>query len=78
MGAIKVSIRGHAVEYFPGKQECFDFTTDEPLTIRKMLEVLGVNPLLIMMASVNGEKRSKDFTVKPDDEVLLFSPPSGG
>jgi molybdopterin converting factor small subunit len=66
------------VEYFPGQEERFDFPADKPLTIRQMLDILGVNPLLIMMANVNGVKRSKDYTITAGDEVLLFSPPSGG
>ena len=78
MGVIKVSVRGHAVTYFPGQQERFEFSTDQPLTIVDMLKRLGVDPLLIMMANVNGEKRPKTFVVKPGDDVLLFSPPSGG
>jgi len=78
MNAIKVSVRGHAVKYFPGEQERFDFETDTPLTILDMLKTLGVEPLLVMMASVNGEKQPKTAIIKPGDEVLLFSPPSGG
>ncbi|HSL94218.1 MAG TPA: MoaD/ThiS family protein [Bacillota bacterium] len=56
----------------------FDFPVEGPLTIRQMLNVLGVDPLLIMMANVNGVKRPKDYTLSAGDEVLLFSPPSGG
>jgi molybdopterin converting factor small subunit len=78
MGVIKVSVRGHAVKYFPGEQERFDFQADEPLTILDMLKALDVEPLLVMMANVNGQKQPKTATIKPGDEVLLFSPPSGG
>ena len=78
MGVIKVSVRGHAVKYFPGEQERFDFETEAPLTILDMLKTLGVEPLLVMMANVNGERQPKTALIRPGDEVLLFSPPSGG
>ena len=78
MGVVRVSVRGHAVEYFPGKEERFDFPVDEPVTVRQMLGALGVNPLLIMMVNINGVKRPKDHPLNDGDEVLLFSPPSGG
>ncbi len=78
MGVIKVSVRGHAVEYFPGQAERFDFPVNGPLTVRQMLDSLGVNPLLIMVVNVNGVKRPKDHLLSDGDELLLLSPPSGG
>lgn len=78
MGVIHVSVRGHAVAFFPGQQERFDFPAQEPLTVLAMLEKLGVDPLLVMLVNVNGEKKPKDFIIRPGDEVLLLGPPSGG
>jgi len=78
MGEVRVSVRGHVVKYFPEEAERFVVTIEAPLTIVELLRQLKVDPMLIMMVHVNGQKQLKSSMIQAGDDVLFFSPPAGG
>jgi len=78
MGKVSIKVRGHVVQYFPQQEERFEVDIFQPMTIFDLLKQLQVDPQLIMMVHINGQKQPKAALVNVGDEVLLFSPPAGG
>lgn len=75
---ISVQVRGHTARYFPEGKDQLTVPWPGEITVRQLLERLGVDHLLIMRVNVNGTKVTKDHILADGDEVLFFSPPAGG
>jgi len=74
-----VRVVGHAVEYFPGRKDRYDLEFKEPVSVRDIIERLGVNRAFVMAAIVAGKREDFDFVVTRDGtEVVLMTPPAGG
>jgi len=76
--SIEIAIKGHCLEYFPHIAEVFHHTTTPGLTLRQIMNELGINPQLIMGVVVNGKLQKKEYIPENGDRVILLSPPSGG
>ncbi len=46
--------------------------------VRAVLERTGINPLLVMMVTVDGETADKDQMLDHDAEVVVVGPVAGG
>jgi len=77
MEYVTFTIHGHAREYFPSKERFRHKVTGET-TVRRVLEHLGVNPLLVMYVVKNGKRVSLDDPITGGDEVVLITPAAGG
>jgi len=49
-----------------------------PASLRHILAQAGINPLLVMMVTVDGERGDKDQAVDHDAEIGLIGPMAGG
>lgn len=61
-----------------GLPETAEVTSDSPLSIAQITGQLGVNPLLIVVAVVEGKARSLDYIVEKDAAINLIGPVAGG
>ena len=78
MITVKILIRGHCHEYFPHLPVEFEHSFNAGLTLRQIMEALGIKPQLIMGVSVNGKLQDKSYVPAEGDIILLISPPTGG
>lgn len=76
--AVTIKVHGHIAEFFPGKRTVHTMDIAQPKQIRAAVTELGVNPELILMAIVNGQRQSMAYELKDGDEVVLISPTAGG
>lgn len=60
---------------FPGNMA---LDIDEPMPVWQLLGLLNIDPLLVMMVTVNDHQESKDYIVRDDSELVLYGPISGG
>ena len=51
---------------------------DGPTSLREILVRAGINPLLVMAVTVDGERRDKDHVIDHDAEIGLIGPVAGG
>ena len=49
-----------------------------PAPVREALARAGVNPLLVMMVTLNGQKLDKDGLVGEGGEMVVVGPAAGG
>ncbi|MCL6548688.1 MAG: hypothetical protein K6T30_07240, partial [Alicyclobacillus sp.] len=72
---MKVTVRvvGHAVEFFPGRKDRYDLEFEGPVTVRGILERLGVGSALVMAAIVDGKRVDFGRHVPDVAEVLLMT-----
>jgi len=49
-----------------------------PAPVRAVLEKAGINPLLVMMVTVDGETTDKEQILVHDAEIALVGPVAGG
>jgi hypothetical protein len=63
------------LEHLPGKM-----TVDvaEPSALREILVQAGINPLLVMVVTVDGERGEKDQVIDHDAAIGLIGPMAGG
>ena len=52
--------------------------TASPPTIRQLAADIGVPPILVVLAFVNGRKRGLDEPLTQDAEIYLMGPVAGG
>lgn len=71
-------VHGHTAEYFPGKRTRHVVSLESPVSVREIIERLGVRPELIMGVFVEGCRMSKDYVPSDGAEVVLISPAAGG
>ncbi len=55
-----------------------EITCPEGITIKELLESIGINPHLVILSVVNGSLKSKDTVLKDGDKLLLADSFSGG
>jgi len=60
-----------------GKKE-FDLEVGDPLTIRQLRDLIGINPAIPLIVMVNNHGEAENFVVKDGDRVALFPPIGGG
>ncbi len=75
---ITLHVNGHAVEFFPGKSATHHLTLPAPMSIREILEFMGVKSELVMFAFSNGQRRDKEYVPADGEELTLITPPAGG
>jgi len=76
---IKAKVHGHVVSLVPEKQDRFEVTLEEPVTVRAFIrDHIGVNPMVFGAVVVNGTTRRLDHVLDQDSELLLLSPIAGG
>ena len=57
----------------------FPFTVEDGTTIGQLVsEVLSIPPGEVALAAVNGERASKDYVLRSEDQLDLFPPIGGG
>jgi hypothetical protein len=49
-----------------------------PASLREILVEAGINPLLVMLITVDGERREKDQVIDHDARIGLVGPMAGG
>ena len=52
--------------------------TTSPTTIRQLAAEIGVPPILVVLAFVNGRKQGLDEPLTEDAEIYLMGPVAGG
>jgi hypothetical protein len=75
---LRILVLGHSASYFPGGKHEHHLELSHPLKIRDAIAKLGVDPLLIMRAQLNGRPASFEDEVSQDAELVLISPTAGG
>lgn len=60
-----------------GKKE-FDLEVGNPVTIRQLRDLIGINPAIPLIIMVNNHGEAENFVVKDGDRVALFPPIGGG
>ncbi len=58
--------------------EIIELELPGPAPVREVLARAGVNPLLVMMVILNGEKLDKDQLVEQGGEMVVVGPAAGG
>jgi hypothetical protein len=51
---------------------------DGPASLREILVKAGINPLLVMLVTVDGERGEKDQVIDHDTRITLVGPMAGG
>jgi len=74
----KVLLSANLRAILEGKPEVITVEIDQPMSIKELLVQIDINPLVVVMALVNGTKRSKDFRIEHDAEITLLGPVAGG
>jgi len=46
--------------------------------VRAVLERAGINPLLVMMVTIDGKQQDKDELIDHDAEIVVVGPMAGG
>lgn len=49
-----------------------------PASLREVLLQAGINPALVMLITVDGERGDKDQVIDHDAEIVLVGPMAGG
>ena len=75
---ITIAVHGHAKEFIPGGRDKLVVEAAKPLTVRQLLNDVGIKPEIFAGVFVNGERRDLDFELTEDSEVILMSPTAGG
>lgn len=78
MYRVRVTISGHARDYFPPDRVGEWFELPGPRPVSWILSSWGVSTELVMAVFVNGVKADLDAVPPPDAEILLVTPPAGG
>ena len=76
---MKVRVKGFGVvrKYVEEKgKEVFE--VDDSFSIRDIIRHLNINPDLVALVTVNGNRVSKDFHPRDGDEIFLLNMASGG
>ncbi|MCL4439202.1 MAG: MoaD/ThiS family protein [Firmicutes bacterium] len=55
-----------------------DVDLEAECTVNTLLEKLDISPVQISLVIINGEQQRKNTIVNDGDEVILFSPITGG
>lgn len=76
--SIHLRASGHASEYLFGSDEEKTVELAGPMTVRSILEYLGVKAELVMSVFIDGRRGDMDSIPGQGAEVLLVSPPAGG
>lgn len=58
--------------------EEIDIEIPQSTPVREILALAGINPLLVMMVTLDGRKVDKDHPVKQDGEMVVIGPAAGG
>lgn len=61
--------------HLPGKMTIH---MEEPATLRHILAIAGINPLIVMQVAVGGKRGDKDQVIDHDAEITLMGPMAGG
>ncbi len=83
---LRVRVPGHLKEYVPkevyeksgGEAGDFNMTVEGPLTLRDLMEIIGLRPQLAIGALFNGRRVGRDELVEGDGELVILSPIAGG
>lgn len=76
---LKIEVLGHIATYFPAeKGRSFTLQLDRSLSVTEILKNMGVNPHLVSVVMVNGERKEKSFLPGDGAVITLMSPPAGG
>ncbi len=51
---------------------------ERPASLREILMRAGINPLLVMVVTVDGQRGNKDQVIDHDAEITLIGPMAGG
>ena len=49
-----------------------------PQPVKAILEKAGINPLLVMLVTVDGIRKEKDQVIDHDAEIVVVGPMAGG
>jgi len=75
---VRVNAFGQMRELFPGRQAQVELELPAPVSLRDIICELGINPLIVMMCTVDGQYRDKEFVPEDGAEIVLIAPPAGG
>lgn len=75
---VRVFIGGMLKELYPSCPEDQALEIEGPQSVWAIIEMLGINPKIIVSAQINGQLVSKDYRIKEDTEMILLSPLAGG
>lgn len=78
MMQIKVNLSGNLRAILTGKPPEIVAELEGPVTVRQLLDRIGVYPPVVVTVLVNGEAKSKDAVIAEDSVVVLIGPMAGG
>ncbi|TKJ31704.1 hypothetical protein CEE39_06950 [bacterium (candidate division B38) B3_B38] len=76
---MKVMVKGFgAVRKYVEEKGNNIFEVDDSFSVRDIIKHLKINPDLVALVTVNGDRVSKDFHPRDGDEIFLLNMVSGG
>ncbi|MDW7650528.1 MAG: hypothetical protein SCK29_10320 [Bacillota bacterium] len=76
---VKINLSGSLQGIYTDKTSDLFVDINIPVTVRHVLAAAGVNPLVVAAVLVDGEMKSKDFTIEEKiNEITLVGPIAGG
>ncbi|MHB0884564.1 MAG: ubiquitin family protein [Bacillota bacterium] len=83
---VRVRVPGHLKEYVSkevyektgGEAGDFSLVVEGPLSLRELMESIGLRPELAIGALFNGRRVGRDDLVEGDGELIILSPIAGG
>lgn len=73
-----INIANNLTHLYPGLNREEKVHSTSPLTINEMAVRLGISPLLVVRAVVDGKIHPLDNPIKNDTDITLFGPIAGG
>ena len=76
---VKINLSGSLRGIYADKGSEIVVSVNMPVTIRNLLVEAGINPLVVAAVLVDGDLKSKDFTIEEKvNEITLVGPIAGG
>jgi sulfur carrier protein ThiS len=76
--AVEIRVYGGLVRYSPSGKDRFELDIQNPVTIRELLEIVGIPESEVWMVTVNGVHSRTGQIVKDNDQIMIFEPVLGG
>ena len=53
-------------------------SVNEPVSIRSLLQMAGMSPMVVPLVYMDGSKKDKDYIVTKDSQINVLGPLAGG